>query len=164
MEGNQSTGTKQEVPRRKFLSLAIMIPALTAAYGFFAGIIVKFLYPKGHRGKLKPMFVAFKNRIEVGSSQAFYTPKGEQVILTNTGQLQKGKSHEFTAFSSRCPHLGCKVHYDGDKQQFICPCHQGAFDDKGVAVSGPPAQADQRLAEFDVHAEGNSVYVMVEVV
>ena len=154
---------QNDMPRRSFFSRLVMIPALVAAYGFFASLIVRFLYP-GDKGKtLKPMFVAFSDKIPSGKSKAFYTPKGDQVILTNTGQLQKNKDHTFIAFSSRCPHLGCKVHYSSDSQQFICPCHQGIFDQKGIALSGPPADAGQTLAEYDVKLDGNSIYVMVDV-
>lgn len=160
----QQDSKPKGTPRRRFLSLAVMIPALTAAYGFFAGIIFKFLSPKSGSTKLSRMFVTFADKVAAGSSYAFYTPKGEQVILTNTGQLQSDSGHSYIAFSSRCPHLGCKVHFDGEKQQFICPCHQGIFDQSGVAVSGPPAQANQALAQFDVETDGNSIYVKVEVV
>lgn len=150
--------------RRRFLSLAVMVTALTAAYGVFTGILFKFLYPERKSTPTSRMFVTFTDQIEVGKSHAFYTPKGEQVILTNTGQLQAGKGHPFIAFSSRCPHLGCKVHYNGEKQRFLCPCHQGEFDQEGVALSGPPAKANQRLSRFEVETEGNSLYVQVEVV
>lgn len=151
------------VPRRRFLSLAAMGGALTAAYGFFASMVFRFLSPKREDASLTRMFVAFATDLNVGSSRNFYTPKGEQVMLTNTGQLQAEADHTFIAFSSRCPHLGCKVHYEAKSETFICPCHQGAFDQKGIAVAGPPADAGQRLSEFDVVQDGNSIYVMVEV-
>ncbi|HEX3998454.1 MAG TPA: Rieske 2Fe-2S domain-containing protein [Pirellulales bacterium] len=40
------------------------------------------------------------------------------------------------AFSATCPHLGCNVVYQQDKQQFLCPCHGGAFDRHGRMVTG----------------------------
>jgi len=155
--------SKDNMDRRNFLSIGVMASSLVAAYGFFAGVVLRFLYPRGRNVTLRPMFVAFADKIPAGESHSFSTPRGEQVILTNTGQLKAGQGHSFTAFSSRCPHLGCKVHYDGEGQQFICPCHQGLFDRKGVAISGPPAQAKQRLSEYPVELNGNSVYVLVEV-
>ena len=154
---------ERPVTRRKFLSLFAMVPALAAAYGFFAAIIIKFLYPTKKSKSLRPMFVAFRNQIPTGASHAFTTPKGERVIPTNTGQLQQGENHSFVAFSSRCPHLGCNVHYDNEGRRFVCPCHQGIFDQKGIAVAGPPAQAKQRLSQFQVKNDDNSIYVMVEV-
>ena len=152
---------QDDMPRRGFLSRLVMIPALVAAYGFFASLIIRFLYPKNKGRDLKPMFVAFSDKVPTGKSKAFFTPEGDQVILTNTGQLQKNKNHTYIAFSSRCPHLGCKVHYSSENQQFICPCHQGVFDQKGVALSGPPADAGQALSEYDVRVDGNSIYVLV---
>ena len=149
--------------RRGFLSLAVMISSMAAAYGFFTGIVMKFLYPVSRKKKLRPMFVAFADKVPPGKSHTFFAPNGEQVILTNTGGTIKGENHSYLAFSSRCPHLGCKVHYDSGENHFVCPCHQGVFNNDGVAVSGPPAQASQSLSGYKVNAEGNSIYVMVEV-
>ncbi|MCB1044949.1 MAG: Rieske (2Fe-2S) protein [Acidobacteria bacterium] len=149
--------------RRSFLATGAMISALTAAYGFFFKNVFRFVFPERKAKNVRPMFVAYAPRLPVGSSVQFYTPKGASVILTNTGQLQKGTNHGFIAFSSRCPHLGCNVHYAPKEERFVCPCHQGVFDQKGVAISGPPAQAGQRLSEFSVVKEGESVYVLVEV-
>ncbi len=149
--------------RRAFVSRLVMIPLLAASYGFFAALVVRFLYPGRRRKNSRPMFVAFADKAPPGASQAFTTPRGDRVILTNTGQFDAGKGHGYTAFSSRCPHLGCKVHYDAKAKSFICPCHQGVFDQGGVAVSGPPAQAGQSLSEYEVQLDGNSIYVMVEV-
>lgn len=39
------------------------------------------------------------------------------------------------AFSSICPHLKCRVLMDGNREQFVCPCHRGAFDMSGEPVS-----------------------------
>jgi menaquinol-cytochrome c reductase iron-sulfur subunit len=45
---------------------------------------------------------------------------------------------QFRAMSAICPHLGCTVSWDMGREQFVCPCHAGAFSPDGVNLSGPP--------------------------
>ena len=52
-----------------------------------------------------------------------------------------GRIDRFEAYSSTCPHLGCRVHWESEEGNFFCPCHRGVFDERGVGVSGPPADA-----------------------
>ncbi len=40
--------------------------------------------------------------------------------------------------SSICPHLGCSVAWQGEKDGFSCPCHGGFFAPDGKHLSGPP--------------------------
>ena len=51
--------------------------------------------------------------------------------------LRKSAS-EVVAFSNVCTHLGCRVNWHTDTQQYICPCHDAHFDINGKVVSGPP--------------------------
>jgi menaquinol-cytochrome c reductase iron-sulfur subunit len=51
--------------------------------------------------------------------------------------LRKSQS-EVTAFSNVCTHLGCRVNWQADKKEYICPCHDGHFDVDGKVVAGPP--------------------------
>jgi Rieske Fe-S protein len=49
-----------------------------------------------------------------------------------------------TVFSSRCPHLGCTVRWDGRKSLFLCACHGGVFHPDGRVKAGPPPRPLQR--------------------
>ena len=155
-------GSSPGVSRRRFLSLGAMSVMLVLAYGTFLTFLARFLMPSSREKRLRPMFVTFSNQLPVGTSKPVTTPRGDRVILTNTGELQRNGKHSYLAFSSRCPHLGCKVHYDADQAVFVCPCHQGIFDRAGIATSGPPAQAGQRLAAYEVTTIGKGIYLMVE--
>jgi cytochrome b6-f complex iron-sulfur subunit len=42
----------------------------------------------------------------------------------------------FTALSTRCTHLGCRVRKDRP-DSLVCPCHGSRFDARGEPVSGP---------------------------
>lgn len=48
---------------------------------------------------------------------------------------------------NRCVHLGCPISYSAAADNFICPCHGGAYDSKGFVSSGPPPRP---LDRFDV--------------
>lgn len=56
------------------------------------------------------------------------------------------KGTVFLALSSVCTHKGCKVDWNGDDKQFVCPCHRGKFDASGVNVGGPPPRPLDKLA------------------
>jgi Rieske Fe-S protein len=45
---------------------------------------------------------------------------------------------EILAFSNVCTHLGCRVNWQADKSEYICPCHDARFSADGKVVSGPP--------------------------
>jgi cytochrome b6-f complex iron-sulfur subunit len=47
----------------------------------------------------------------------------------------------FLALSLICTHLGCSIGWDGQKDQFVCPCHASVFDDKGNVLSPPAPRA-----------------------
>lgn len=57
------------------------------------------------------------------SEKAVYVTKDSQ------GQLR--------VLTSICPHLGCTVPWNKDKNQFVCPCHGATFAADGTRVSGP---------------------------
>ncbi len=59
------------------------------------------------------------------------------VIKDPTGQL--------AVLSAVCPHLGCLVAWQADKNEFICPCHQGHFAPDGKLLGGPPPRGMDRL-------------------
>ena len=41
------------------------------------------------------------------------------------------------ALSTRCPHLGCAIDWNGNAGHFECPCHESAFSDRGTRQEGP---------------------------
>lgn len=51
----------------------------------------------------------------------------------------------YRALSAVCQHLGCRVHWDDGKQQFLCPCHGGVYDREGRVVAGPPPRPLDRI-------------------
>jgi Rieske Fe-S protein len=39
--------------------------------------------------------------------------------------------------TSVCPHRGCKLNYNSNSQEFVCPCHASKFNLQGQCLKGP---------------------------
>ena len=64
---------------------------------------------------------------------------------------------DFAAISNICTHLGCRVRWIADKNEFFCPCHNGVFDKEGKVVSGPPPRA---LDRYELKVENDQLYIL----
>ncbi|HEY6522598.1 MAG TPA: ubiquinol-cytochrome c reductase iron-sulfur subunit [Solirubrobacteraceae bacterium] len=53
--------------------------------------------------------------------------------------------NHWIALSSRCMHLGCPVRFVAAAQRFICPCHGGVYDFRGMVAGGPPVRPLDRF-------------------
>jgi len=49
------------------------------------------------------------------------------------------------AISSRCAHVGCPVSYKDAARVFVCPCHGGVYDFRGLRIGGPPPRPLDRF-------------------
>ena len=57
----------------------------------------------------------------------------------------KDRYDRVIAISSRCAHVGCPVRYAASARSFICPCHGGVYDFRGLRVGGPPPRPLDRF-------------------
>jgi menaquinol-cytochrome c reductase iron-sulfur subunit len=55
------------------------------------------------------------------------------------------KDERFVAISTRCMHLGCPVRFVDAARRFICPCHGGVYDFRGLVDGGPPVRPLDRF-------------------
>ena len=78
----------------------------------------------------KPVLASFASVVKDAAGQAERQETSVYVLNKGSGQ--------FTVFDTRCTHLGCPVRWYQAVEQFICPCHGGAFDEEGEVVAGPP--------------------------
>lgn len=82
----------------------------------------------------EPLKLGPVDRFAPGSSTAFEFPKKGQYSL-----LIRHEDGSFSAYGQKCPHLGCAVYYEHEKNVLECPCHEGFFNVKtGDVISGPP--------------------------
>jgi Rieske Fe-S protein len=87
----------------------------------------------------------------------FTSPTGAKIVVARQGDGTEAE--DFLALSSVCPHLGCRVHWEGANDRFFCPCHNGAFDKSGNPIAGPPQAAGQSLTRFPLKVESGLLYL-----
>jgi len=149
---------KKSVSRYGFFRNIFMMGGLFASYGTLALLILKYLAPRTKKEHETKMFVGLTTNLKSGSSISFETPEGESYILTGR---EDGSGVKYIAFSNGCPHLGCKVIWNNAENKFHCPCHNGIFNDEGVAISGPPSKAGQRLKKCAIKVEDKAIYALL---
>ncbi|MBI2863406.1 MAG: ubiquinol-cytochrome c reductase iron-sulfur subunit [Chloroflexi bacterium] len=164
--GSPGAEPEHEMSRRRFLSRAIFAMA-----GFIGGVI-------GLPAVVHTISPALKGEqqswIEVGNISGFQAgqpKKVDYVIYKADGWIEEpsGKScwvvkksdSQFVVYDPRCTHLGCPYSWHTDKNQFLCPCHNGVFDLEGNVISGPPPRALRRFAN---RVEGGKLLVREEVI
>jgi Rieske Fe-S protein len=138
--------------RRSFFGRAAMYLSLALSYGSAAAFAVRYLYPLKRPSRWRSIFVARFDRLRAGEAHEVADLNGVPVQVVREGDRLR-------ALSTVCPHLGCRVRWEGDQQRFFCPCHNGVFDREGNVVSGPPPRA---LDRYEVELEGGSVYLKVK--
>jgi len=57
----------------------------------------------------------------------------------------KDRYDEVIAISSRCAHVGCPVRWVAAAESFVCPCHGGVYDVRGIRIGGPPPRPLDRF-------------------
>jgi menaquinol-cytochrome c reductase iron-sulfur subunit len=53
--------------------------------------------------------------------------------------------NHWIALSNRCMHLGCPVRWVPAAARFICPCHGGVYNIRGMVAGGPPVRPLDRF-------------------
>jgi Rieske Fe-S protein len=131
---------------------------LLSGYGMFAAIAARFLFPS-RPSPTAWLFATEVDRLPPGQATSYVTPVGEAVLITRHGEGVEPA--DFVALSSTCPHLGCKVHWEGQHERFFCPCHNGTFDPKGKPTGGPPQAAGQGLPRYALKVENGLLFINV---
>ncbi len=149
----------EDATRRRFLSGAIC--AIGAAIGAMLGVpalVYLFSPPKATKpgewvdagavdalAPRQPVEVVFRrNRVD-----------GWKVISERgSAWVVKGADNSITAFNPQCTHLGCAYHWEAQRNEFICPCHNSLFSIDGKVLAGP---APRPLDRYDVRVDGNKL-------
>jgi menaquinol-cytochrome c reductase iron-sulfur subunit len=151
----------QGLPRRTFFVGAIygMWSAIAAALSLPA-LVYLFFPPKAHQEEEwvevgdvsrlapeSPVEMTFRrNRID-----------GWKVISENsTAWVVRQADNQVVAFGPQCTHLGCAYHWDEQKNEFLCPCHNSLFSPDGKVVGGP---APRSLDRYDAKISGGKLLI-----
>jgi len=139
--------------RRKFFySLFAFVP-LTFSFLGITGMSFRFLSPSSKESKLRKVFATNLNKLGINKSMLFNDLRGKELMIIRTGEK------EVKALSTVCTHLGCKVSWQEDKNQFYCPCHAGVFDPEGKVSAGPPPK---QLDTYPIEIIGNNVFIYLK--
>ena len=140
-----------DVGRRRFLSQAVMGFGLLFGMSTLAVRFLQFLVPSRRARRYESVLIGTESQIPPGG--AVPMDLGGQKILvlrTNEGVV---------AFSRRCTDLGCLVSWNKEREEFLCPCHQGVFDKTGRNIAGPPPRP---LDRFQIVKKGEQLYVSIQ--
>jgi len=154
---------EKEVGRKDFLSLTIY--AIGGLISFAIGIpaVAYILGPalkKADDQNWIPLGAASK--VELGVPTLFKARVEQKAgWITNEQELSfyvlTDNGRDYVAMSNVCTHLGCRVRWVENQEQFFCPCHNAVFDKEGEVVAGPPPKP---LDRFDVKVENDQLFVL----
>jgi menaquinol-cytochrome c reductase iron-sulfur subunit len=77
---------------------------------------------------------------EAGNSLVYVRQRNSAIDLEPEDQW-----NHWVAVSSRCMHLGCPVRWVPAAARFICPCHGGVYNIRGMVAGGPPVRPLDRF-------------------
>jgi Rieske Fe-S protein len=104
------------------------------------------------------------NKVEIGTPTLFKVKVERKSgwITTNeeiSAFVLSEDGRNFIAMSNICTHLGCRVRWIRDEEQFFCPCHVGIFDKAGNVVSGP---APRPLDRYQVQVINEELQILAQ--
>ncbi len=153
---------KPKMNRRDFFKT--IIAAGSALIGSALGIpaIAYIVGPALQTGKSKDwLHLGSISKIELGVPTLFKTKLQKQTgwitdeeEITVYALTENGR--DFIAMSNICTHLGCRVRWINERNQFFCPCHNGVYNKQGEVVSGPPPRP---LDRYPVKVENDHLFI-----
>jgi Rieske Fe-S protein len=154
---------QKDLARRDAMKVAITAIGGLISAGLGIPAIAYILGPALKAGQVEWVLAGSQSKIDIGTPTLFkprvtrqsgWVAEEEEVgvfIVTDDGR-------EFHAMSNICTHLGCRVRWIAESQQFFSPCHYGVFDKHGFVVSGPPPRP---LDEFTTKIEEGNLYIQL---
>ena len=112
---------------------------------------IQFLVPSRKPRQSEAVLIGAESRIKPGEALSLDF-SGQKILVLKTDQ-------GVAACSRRCTDLGCLVSWSRERQQFLCPCHQGVYDKNGTNIAGPPPRP---LDRFEVIKRGEQLYVNIQ--
>jgi cytochrome b6-f complex iron-sulfur subunit len=137
--------------RRRFLSQAVMGFGMLFGIGTLGFRFIQFLLPTHKHKQAEAVLIGAESRIPLGEAVPMDLG-GHKILVLKTDD-------GVAAFSRRCTDLGCLVSWNKEREQFVCPCHQGTFDKTGLNIAGPPPRPLDRLP---IVKRGEQLYVNIQ--
>ncbi len=154
---------KQQLKRRDFMSIATWAIGILIGAGLGLPAAAYIIGPALQEEEAYAWIrLGSKSKVELGIPTLFKAKIERQTgwivneeeiavyVLTENGR-------DFVAMSNICTHLGCRVRWIKDQDQFFCPCHNGVFDKAGGVVSGP---VPRPLDRFEMKVEDDQLFIL----
>jgi quinol---cytochrome c reductase iron-sulfur subunit, bacillus type len=142
--GNSSPSGLSLESRRSFLGVLLGLGAFCVGTVLSVPLIRFALFPLLRRTtELKESSVGALTDFSSLSEPLMRTIQIEQVdgwrkaVSEKAIYVTKDAAGQLRVLTSICPHLGCTVPWNKEKNQFVCPCHGATFAADGTRVSGP---------------------------
>ena len=130
--------------RRSFLGALLGVGSVFVGALLSVPLIRFALFPLLRRTtELKSSMVGSLSEFSNLTEPALRTIQIEQVdgwrkaVSEKAVYVTKDAKGKLRVLTSICPHLGCTVPWNKEKNQFICPCHGATFASDGARISGP---------------------------
>ena len=152
-----------EVSRRNFLSVATWSIAGFIGAAMAVPAIAYIIGPALRRTDTQNWIrLGSASKVELNTPTLFKTTVERQTgWIVNEEELSfyvlTENGRDYIAMSNICTHLGCRVRWITEDEDFFCPCHNGVFDKEGKVVAGPPPRP---LDRYEVKVEDDQLYVL----
>ncbi|OGO60043.1 MAG: hypothetical protein A2029_05110 [Chloroflexi bacterium RBG_19FT_COMBO_47_9] len=157
-------GKPNELSRRNFMQTAIWGIGGLIGIVFGASAVAYVVGPSLKKQQTETWVrLGPTSKVELGIPTLFtFTIQTQTGWIENTDEISvyvlSTDGRTYIAMSNICTHLGCRVRWITEQDQFFCPCHNGVFDISGNVVAGPPPRP---LDRYDVKVENDQLYVLV---
>ncbi len=155
--------TKKSIDRRSFLGMATWAIGGLIGAGFGIPAIAYIISPAMRKDEVQNWIrLGSVSKVELGTPTLFKTKIERQTgWITDEEELSiyvlTENGRDFVAMSNICTHLGCRVRWISDQEQFFCPCHNAGFSKSGDVVSGPPPSP---LDQYQVKEEDGQLFIL----
>jgi menaquinol-cytochrome c reductase iron-sulfur subunit len=166
---NDASVTEQSansVNRRSFLGVLLGVGSVVTGAALAVPLIRFALHPLvttttkigwsdvGKLDEFASLSAPVKKLIKVEQRDAW-----RKIVSEKPVYVMPPKDGAVRVLSPICPHLGCSIPWNEEKQEFVCPCHAAVFDKNGARVSGP---APRSMDDLETKIENGIVQVHYE--
>lgn len=153
---------EKQLSRRSFSSFVVWAVGGLISAGLGIPAIAYIIGPALQRAETQNWIrLGPVSKVELGLPTLFKAKVQRQTgWIVNEQELsvyvRTDNGRDFVAMSNVCTHLGCRVRWIAEREEFFCPCHNGVFDKDGKVVSGPPPRA---LDRYEVKVENDQILI-----
>jgi Rieske Fe-S protein len=153
-----------QVKRRGFLEMATWAIGGLISAGMAIPAVAYIIGPAIKRTSAEDWIqVGAISKIEIGIPTLFKVKVERKTgWIVNVDEISiyafTENARDFVAMSNVCTHLGCRVRWISEQEQFFCPCHNAVFNKEGEVVSGPPPKP---LDRYEVKVTDGQLYILV---